>query len=530
MSRKFLTPIDLAKNELQNATIQNLASAPSSPVKGQEYFDTTLNQFGVYNGTSWVYMGSGSGDVSSNTATSVDSEVALFNGTTGKSVKRATGTGLAKLTSGVLGTATSGTDYAPATSGSSVLKGNGAGGFSNAVSGTDYAPATATTSALKGNGSGGFSAATLNDVGAATADYSLNSHKLTNVTDPTTAQDAATKNYVDAVSTGLDFKPSVRMATTAALPANTYANGTNGVGATLQGTSNGALTVDGQPLGIALSLAITACTNSGTTVTATISGSTVGLAIGQAVTISGITGFTTNNPNGSFVINSVVSGTQFTYIVTNAPTGTYTSGGSAVTVADRILVKNETTAANNGIYTQTQLGTGATPYVLTRATDADSTSELTPGSLVFVEQGTVNNGQQWVLSNSTPVNIGTTAQTWTQFSGASTLTAGGGLTATGNILAVGAGTGIVVNADNVTVDRSTNGSTVPFKFTATIGDGSTTAIVVTDNLATLDKIALIRDASTNVMVECDMTFASNTTTFTFATAPASNAYKVVIIG
>lgn len=62
--------------------------------------------------------------------------------------------------SGGFSSATSGTDYAPATSGSAILKGNGAGGFSNAASGTDYAPATSGTGILKGNGSGGFSTAT----------------------------------------------------------------------------------------------------------------------------------------------------------------------------------------------------------------------------------------------------------------------------------------------------------------------------------------------------------------------------------
>lgn len=68
------------------------------------------------------------------------------------------------------------------------------------------------------------------------------------------------------------------------------------------------------------------------------------------------------------------------------------------------------------------------------------------------------------------------------------------------------------------------------KFTATIGDGSTAAIAVSDNLGTLDKIAQVRDATSNAMVLVDVTYASNTTTFTFATAPASNSYKVVIIG
>ena len=81
--------------------------------------------------------GAGTGDFSSNTASSVDGEVVLFSGTGGKTGKRATGSGLAKLTSGVLGTATSGTDYAPATTGSSILKAS-SGGFANAVAGTDY--------------------------------------------------------------------------------------------------------------------------------------------------------------------------------------------------------------------------------------------------------------------------------------------------------------------------------------------------------------------------------------------------------
>lgn len=87
--------------------------------------------------------GAGTGDFSSNTSSSVDGEVVLFSGTGGKTGKRATGSGLAKLTSGVLSTASSGTDYAPATSGTSILKGNGSGGFSSASAGTDYQAADA---------------------------------------------------------------------------------------------------------------------------------------------------------------------------------------------------------------------------------------------------------------------------------------------------------------------------------------------------------------------------------------------------
>jgi len=90
---------------------------------------------------------------------SVDSEVALFSGTGGATLKRATGSGLAKLTSGVLGVASAGTDYAPATSGAAILKGNGAGGFSAAVAGTDYYNPGGTDVALADGGTGASTAA-----------------------------------------------------------------------------------------------------------------------------------------------------------------------------------------------------------------------------------------------------------------------------------------------------------------------------------------------------------------------------------
>lgn len=105
---------------------------------------------------------SGTGDLVG-PASSVDSQVMLFNGSTGKLAKAATNTGLLKAASGVLATATSGTDYSAGTSAlaTGILKSTTTTGtLSIAASGTDYAPATSGTSILKGSGSGGFSNAT----------------------------------------------------------------------------------------------------------------------------------------------------------------------------------------------------------------------------------------------------------------------------------------------------------------------------------------------------------------------------------
>ena len=126
--------------------------------------------------------GAGTGDFSSNTASSVDGEVVLFSGTGGKTGKRATGSGLAKLTSGVLNTTSSGTDYAPATSGSAILKGNGAGGFSSATAGTDYLD-KGTTSLL-------------------TAGYTATSYSLGTVTTGTVTPSAANGNFQHLTANG----------------------------------------------------------------------------------------------------------------------------------------------------------------------------------------------------------------------------------------------------------------------------------------------------------------------------------------
>lgn len=126
-----------------------------------------------------------------------------------------------------------------------------------------------------------------------------------------------------------------------------------------------------------------------------------------------------------------------------------TVDGVTLAVNDRVLVKDQSTASQNGIYVVQTVGTGANGTWV-RATDFDSSAEVTAGAFTFVAEGTLYADSGWVLATNDVITLGTTALTWAQFSGAGAGTnAGAGLTKTGNTIDVGAGTGIAVNADDI---------------------------------------------------------------------------------
>lgn len=204
--------------------------------------------------------------------------------------------------------------------------------------------------------------ASLSDLTAPTADFSMGSKKLTNVTDPVSAQDAATKAYVDSVAQGLDVKGSCLVATTA---------------------------------------------------------------------------------------NIALSGVQ-------------TIDGTAVVAGNRILVKNQTAAAENGIYV---VAAGA----WSRATDADTWGELV-SAFTFVENGSTQSDSGWVCTVNQGGTLGVTAVTWSQFSGAGTYTASTGLTLTGTAFSI----------TNTAVTAASYGSSVK-TLTATVNaQGQLTALAQVD--------------------------------------------------
>lgn len=333
MARSFLTPINLNQLELQNARVQNLSTtqinAISSPVVGQVVYDTTVKTLKVYDGSSWAPTGSsttGSGAPNS-TPTTVG---ALYVDTTNDVLYVATGTA-------------SSADWAPALpygTTTANLGGAAAAGTSLAVSRADH---------VHRHTNDDHGLINLSALAVPTGDVAWAGYKITGLADPTSAQDAATKNYVDAVKTGLDVKQSVRAATTAP----------------------------------------------GTLATA-------------------------------FANESVVDGVT-------------------LATGDRILIKNQTDASENGIYVVNASGAP------TRAADANSNAEVTAGMFTFVAEGTANADSGWVLTTNDAITLGTTELVFAQFSGAGQVTAGDGLTKTGNTLDVGTASTsrIVVNANNI---------------------------------------------------------------------------------
>jgi len=246
--------------------------------------------------------------------------------------------------------------------------------------------------------------------------------------------------------------------------------------------------------------------------------------------------------------------------------------GVTLSNGDRVLLTAQSTGSQNGIY---DFNGSASP--LTRSADADSDAEVKPGTQVFVSEGTASGNSSYQLTTDGPIVVGTTTLTWAQTGAGSTYTAGNGLTLTGSsfavtaktnggivvdgtgvsvlaaggltvgatgvviasgaagngltltsgVLAVGAGTGISVSADAIAIDTAV----VVRKYSASIGNGASTAIAVSHALGTRDITWSVYDSATYEFVEVDgVATDTNTLTLTFATAPVASAYRVVVHG
>ena len=177
--------------------------------------------------------------------------------------------------------------------------------------------------------------------------------------------------------------------------------------------------------------------------------------------------------------------------ITAGSNGAISIDGVSLSVNDRVLVKDQSTGAQNGFYKVTTVGSGSAAFVLTRTPDADAASELTAGAFTFVEEGTANADNGYVLSTDGAITLGTTAITFEQFSGAGQIAAGNGLTKTGNTIdAVGTSNRISVSANAIDIASTYVGQTsITTLGTITTGTWTGTEIAVTSGGTGLTSVA-----------------------------------------
>ena len=131
-----------------------------------------------------------------------------------------------------------------------------------------------------------------------------------------------------------------------------------------------------------------------------------------------------------------------------------TIDGVTLANGDRVLVKDQSTGSENGIYTA-----GASPA---RAADANADSEVTAGMFVFVEEGTANADNGYVLTTNDTITLDSTSLTFTQFSGAGQIIAGDAISKSGNTLNV--------NDDNITLEVNSDNLRIKGIAATAVGD------------------------------------------------------------
>lgn len=321
----------------------------------------------------------------------------------------------------------------------------------------------------------------------------LTNQRIINLADPSAATDAATRQYVDAVARGLNWKQSARAATT-----------TNGTLATAYENGD---TLDG-----------------------------VTLATGDRILLKDQT---TGSENGIYVVAASGAPTR----ATDMPAAS-DGKGVAVTVtsgtvnADRVYIQTADTATvGTNALTWSQLGGGGTVY-----TAGDGLSESPAGTFnvatgtgletssdaVRIAAAAAGAGLTGGAGSALAVGAGNGITVNADDVALATSTAGAGLTYTTGVLAVGAGTGISVAADAVAVDTAV----VSRHVAANVGDGSATQIDVTHNLGTYDvSVTLFVNSGSREDVDPDVSRPdTNTVRLNFAGAPSSGQYRVVVQG
>jgi hypothetical protein len=431
MSRKFLTSIDLNKNELLNAVVQNLSSAPASPTAGQIYFNTTSNAYQVYNGTAWVA-------------------------------------------------------FLPSNS----------------------------------------SLASIASTNASAASITASSQKITDLADPTLAQDAATKKYVDDAVEGISWKDAAHLIALTNVP--------------LTG-STGSLTIDGYALGAA---------ENGYRVV--LAGQTTATQKGIYVYNDAGSGYTLTRSTDADAFAELINATIFIQEGTTYGATTWNQSNHYLSSFDsqswvQINAIATYTAGNGLTMTGNEFNVVGTTNRISVSSDAVDISTNYAGQASITTVGTIATGT-WNGTTIAVANGGTGATTLTGYlkgNGTSAVSAsstiagadvsgnisGNAANVTGTVAIANGGTGSTTAADA----RTALGATT--KYTASNGSLTPSSGIVTwtvtHNLGTTDVVVSLKDLATNAMVEADIVTTSTsvvTISWNSASTVTSNSYRVVVIG
>ncbi len=474
MARKFLTPIDLNKLELQNAVIQNLATDPASPAQGQIYYNSVSDLLKVYDGTAWFEVGALSTEAVQDIVAGV-----IVAGSGVSSTYNDSSNTLTIANTGVTGLTGTADEVTVSASAGAVTVSLPATINAN-TTGTAASLTTARNIALTGDVTG-----TLSFDGSASA-----SMATTIAANSVALGTDTTGNYVATAAAGSGIDVSGSGSETAALTI------TNTGVTSLLGTAD-EVTVSASAGAVTLSLPAT--------INANTTGTAASLTTARTIELTG-------DVTGTLSFDGSASASMATTIAANSVAlGTDTTGNYVATItgtANEIEVSgsgSETASVTIGLPDDVTIGNLTVSGALTVSGSATyiNTEIVTINDNIIL----LNNNEAGTPSANAGIEVerGTSTNTsilWNETSDVWTLSNDG-----------------------------TNYHGITRKHSASVGNGAATSIAVTHNLNSRDVAVDVYDNSTYETVECDVVRTdANVVTVSFAAAPTSNAYRVVIVG
>ena len=547
MAKKFLVPIDLTKNGLFNAALHPSGTAPSTPVEGQIWYDSTNDVLKVYNGTSWLTLadtsstgvssvagtpgeievsGTGSGPYTGAVTVGLPNDVSISNNLTVGGALSVTG----NLT--VSGTTTTVNSETLTVNDNIIVLNNNITGTPTENAGIEIERGTLTNASLIWD-----EIADKWEAGLAGSEVAIalegHTHTVSNISDLTAT--AAELNILDGATLSV-AELNVLDGITAT---TTELNYTDGVTSNIQTQLNSkAASVHTHAISDVTGLQTALDGKASTTHNHTLD------------SLSNVT-ITTNTSgeilkwNGTAWINNTlaeagIAAATHTHAISDV-TGLQTALDAKAPLAGPTFTGTVTLPSTTSIGTvsSTEIGylDGVTSAIQTQLDGKSSTSHNhTLDSLSNVTITANSNGEilrwsgtAWI--NNTLAEAGIAPAASPTFTGTVTATGATSValpanTSIGNVSSTELG-----YLDGVTSAIQTQLGTKTTKYSANVGNGSLTSIAVTHSLGTRDVIVNVYDAASYDTVECDIVRTdTNTVTLGFTTAPASNAYRVVIVG